>query len=271
METPKPLFLQLNEREQMSAVEALIFASEEPLTTKMLFNILIIGEYYSVKSGKRTGDTEDSSELYDMAELARQKYNLAMNLFEDLVAKINEELISTSRPFQIIRVGNGYQYCTRKEFGELIYHLNKTRAKKRFSQAALETLAIVAYKQPVTKPEIDQIRGVSSSDIVNSLVDKSLLEIKGKKDAIGKPFLYGTTIEFLKVFGLNNLEELPKLKDAEELTKYSPELSDKNYTIDVSELPFDAEPATQETPEVVLEKYINKHKDDNQQEDDIVN
>ncbi|MGA2299042.1 MAG: SMC-Scp complex subunit ScpB, partial [FCB group bacterium] len=82
---------------------------------------------------------------------------------------------------------------------------------------ALETLAIIAYRQPVTKPEIDQIRGVNSIDIINSLTEKKFVEIVGRKDALGRPLLYGTTPDFLRIFGLNTLEELPKLRELEQV------------------------------------------------------
>ena len=242
MEITKPLFLQLEKSEQKAALESLIFASEEPITIKTLFNILVVGDYYSMRNGKKTG-TDAEAELYgqiDLAEAARQKYNVTITLFDDLINEINEELLNTNRPYQIIKVANGFQYCTRKEYGELIHHLNKSRAKKRFSQAALETLAIVAYKQPVTKPEIDQIRGVGSGDVVNTLVEKGIIEIKGRKEALGKPLLYGTTNEFLKIFGLNAIEELPKLRDMDELAQIHHDESNENdFTIDISsEIPL---------------------------------
>ena len=171
-------------------------------------------------------------------QYARNKYNFSIGLFEELIAEINHELTHSNRPFQILRVGNGYQFCTRREYGELIHHLSKTKAKKRFTQAALETLAIIAYRQPITRPEIDQIRGVASGEVVNSLLEKNIVEIQGRKDAIGKPLLYGTTVDFLKMFGINSLDELPKLRDLEDIAeRMNSESSNEDIIIDVSEIP----------------------------------
>lgn len=247
MENTRPLFLQLPKDEQKSAIEALIFASEEPLTQKSLYNILITGNYGgSSKSKKTESPDEPLVEAEDPGtyeDEARNKYNFSIGLFDELIAEINHELIHTNRPFQIIRVGNGYQFCTRREFGELIHHLSKTRAKRRFSQAALETLAIIAYRQPITRPEIDQIRGVSSGEVVNSLLEKTIIEIQGRKEAIGKPLLYGTSMDFLKMFGLNTIDELPKLRDLEEIAEQmNSESSGEDIIIDVSELPPDLPP-----------------------------
>ena len=116
-----------------------------------------------------------------------------------------------------MEIAGGYQFATRREYGEVIRHLVNLRKKKRLSQAALETIAIVAYRQPITKPEVEQIRGVNSSEIMNSLLDKNLVKIVGRKDSLGKPLLYATTNEFLRVFGLKRLEDLPKLRELEEI------------------------------------------------------
>jgi segregation and condensation protein B len=107
----------------------------------------------------------------------------------------------------------------------------------------LETLAIIAYRQPITRPEIDQIRGVSSGEIVSSLLDKTIIEIQGRKEAIGKPLLYGTSVDFLKMFGINAIDELPKLRDLEDIAEQlNSESSGEDILIDVSELPPDLPP-----------------------------
>jgi segregation and condensation protein B len=96
------------------------------------------------------------------------------------------------------------------------------------SQAALETLAIIAYKQPITKPEIEMIRGVNSDYILNTLLEKNLITIKGRSETIGRPLLYGTTEEFLKYFGLNNISDLPKPREIEEIMKDQDFIDQKN-------------------------------------------
>ncbi len=247
MENIRPLFLQLPKDEQKSAIEALIFASEEPLTQKSLYNILITGNYHGNSKSKKQDSPDvpliEAEDPGTYEDEARNKYNFSIGLFDELIAEINHELIHSNRPFQIIRVGNGYQFCTRREYGELIHHLSKTRAKRRFSQAALETLAIIAYRQPITRPEIDQIRGVSSGEVVNSLLDKTIIEIQGRKEAIGKPLLYGTSMDFLKMFGINAIDELPKLRDLEDIAEQlNSESSGDDILIDVSELPPDLPP-----------------------------
>jgi segregation and condensation protein B len=102
----------------------------------------------------------------------------------------------------------------------------------------LETLAIIAYKQPISKPEIEKIRGVNSNEIVNSLLDKGLIKIVGRSDALGKPLVYGTTEEFLRTFGLYSLEELPKLRELEDMSAMD-EDSNKTFEIIVDELTID--------------------------------
>lgn len=111
----------------------------------------------------------------------------------------------------VVKVGGGYQLCTSPKNTEWIQKLYKKRFKKKLSPAALEVLAIVAYKQPVTKVEVESIRGVSCDQVIKNLLNIGLLKIKGKKEVIGRPFLYGTSRKFLEYFGLNSLKDLPAL------------------------------------------------------------
>ncbi len=205
-------FLNLSKNEQKATLEAIIFAAEEPITIKSLFNILVTGN--KIKSSKKSGEEKelvvDSEEL----KIKQKDYN---DFFVELINEINEELISTNRPFRIVEIAGGFQYATRPEFGMYIEKLFSNKIKKRLTQASIETLSIIAYKQPITKPEIEQIRGVNSSEIINSLVEKNLVETAGRKDVVGKPLLYKTTDTFLKVFGLQALDDLPRLKDFDEI------------------------------------------------------
>jgi hypothetical protein len=107
-----------------------------------------------------------------------------------------------------------------------VQRLLKARNRKRLSQAALETLAIIAYRQPITKAEIEAIRGVNVSEVVNSLVEKQLVAMVGRSETIGKPLLYGTTEDFLRIFGLNDLSDLPKLREIDDLLKTTTTLID---------------------------------------------
>jgi len=205
-------FLNLSKNEQKATLEAIIFAAEEPITLKSLFNILVTGD--KLKSSKRLGEEK---ELVIESEELKNKQKDYNDFFVDLINEINEELISTNRPFRIVEIAGGFQYATRPEFGMYIEKLFSNKIKKRLTQASIETLSIIAYKQPITKPEIEQIRGVNSSEIINSLVEKNLVEIAGRKDVVGKPLLYKTTDTFLKVFGLQTLDDLPRLKDFDEI------------------------------------------------------
>ncbi len=120
------------------------------------------------------------------------------------------------RGFVVCRVAGGYQFRTRPEHAEWIRKFRRSRPF-RFSRAALETLAVVAYRQPVTRAEIDYLRGVDSSGVVRTLLDRHLIRILGKKDVPGKPVIYGTSREFLALFGLADLTGLPTLKEFNEL------------------------------------------------------
>lgn len=116
------------------------------------------------------------------------------------------------RGLQIVRVAGGYQMCTRPEYGEYISKLLKPE-RVRLSRAALETAAIIAYRQPITQPEIEAIRGVNSDGVLKTLLDRGLIRQAGRKETIGRPILYVTTDEFLNYFGLNDLSELPDMED----------------------------------------------------------
>jgi segregation and condensation protein B len=139
------------------------------------------------------------------------------------IRKYLKELIqdwsSLGRGIILEEVAGGYQFRTDPAFSEYITNFNKRVKKFRLSRAALEVLAIIAYKQPVTRVEVESIRGVDSSGVINALLERRILEIKGRKEVIGKPFLYGTTGEFLEVFGLKNLSDLPTLKEIDEISK----------------------------------------------------
>lgn len=206
-----PYFITLSEEDRKSALEAVIFASEEALSTEMLKKICI------EKDLDDFGNNGGSHGQKTMSDELQKQYDLDNDYFEGLINEINKDLFATNRPFEILHIAGGWQFATRPEYGRLLNHLIGSRSKRRLSQPALETLSIIAYRQPVTKPEIDYIRGVNSGESINTLVDKNLVRILGRKDTLGKPLLYGTSNEFLRVFGLNSLEELPKLREFEEM------------------------------------------------------
>lgn len=130
---------------------------------------------------------------------------------------LNSKYKENNFAFRILRIANGFLYATNEEYAKYVGYLSSEKTKRRLSHAALETLSIIAYKQPITKPEVETIRGVNSDHIINSLLEKNLIAIKGRAESIGRPLLYGTTDEFLKYFGLNSLSDLPKPREIEEI------------------------------------------------------
>lgn len=144
------------------------------------------------------------NELSSILELAPENV-------EEIVENMRAEFEETGRGVQIIKVNNGYQLCSRKENYEYIYQIIDKRNKPNLSQAALETLAIIAYNPKITRADIESIRGVNSDGTIYKLLDHNLIEDAGRLDAPGRPTTYQVTKEFLRLFGYTSLEELPEL------------------------------------------------------------
>lgn len=170
-------------------IEALIFSAEEPLTTSEIAKAI------------KEIDGEDIKD--EEIELA--------------VDSLNEKYKIQEISINILRVSNGFLFATKPEYAKYVGYLSSEKSSRRLSQAALETLAIIAYKQPITKPEIEAIRGVNSDYMINTLLEKNLITIKGRAETIGRPLLYVTTDTFLIYFGLNKLSDLPKPREIEEI------------------------------------------------------
>jgi len=169
--------------EIISIVEALIFVADEPLTVKNLAEIL-----------------DDDKETIEAA-----------------VEELAQEYEQRESGLQIREIAGGWQIGTRAEFHEEIRRFLRTRPSAKLSLAALETLAVIAYKQPVTVPEILEIRGVQSASAIKTLLDKRLIVAKGRKETVGRPMQYGTSKDFMIQFGLKDLSELPSIEDFEDL------------------------------------------------------
>jgi len=169
--------------ELKAIVEALIFASPEPLTLKAMCKLL-------------EAETK-----------------------EDVQAALAELKEDYKRPggLQLAEVAGGYQIVTRSDLHEWVRQLFHERTTQRLTVQALETLAVIAYRQPITALEITEVRGVNTSGVLNTLLERHLIKIVGRKQVVGRPFLYGTTREFLTRFGLNDLSDLPKVEDMSEL------------------------------------------------------
>ena len=174
-----------------SIIEALIFSSDEPLTSTEIISAI-------------KGIDGDETDITG-ADI------------ENTANELNEKYSREKNAFRILKIANGYLFATTEEYAKYVGFLSSERTKRRLSPAALETLAIIAYKQPVTKPELEAIRGVNSDHILSALLEKNLITIKGRAETIGRPLLYSTTDEFLKYFGLNNLSDLPKPREIDEI------------------------------------------------------
>lgn len=129
------------------------------------------------------------------------------------IESINSQLSETGFSFQIYAIGGGYQFLTKPEYQVTVSTYLKQKSKKKLSASALETLAIIAYKQPITRSAVEQIRGVGCDYAIHKLLEKELIEIKGKAETIGRPVLYGTSQKFMDYFGINHIKDLPQLKD----------------------------------------------------------
>ncbi|MFM6975229.1 MAG: SMC-Scp complex subunit ScpB [Sphingobacteriaceae bacterium] len=132
---------------------------------------------------------------------------------DQTIADIRSKYANPDLAIELVELAGGYLFLTKKDFHSTVNQLQIHRAKKKLSQAALETLAIIAYRQPITKLEIEQIRGVNCDYTVQKLLEKELIGISGKADTVGKPLLYHTSNLFMDYFGLNSLADLPQLKD----------------------------------------------------------
>ena len=191
-------------------IEALIFASPEPVTLKTLCRML---------------DGEPKEDVEAALAAVRADYDRPGGL-------------------QIVEVAGGYQITTRPELHEWVRKLFHERTTQKLSVQALETLAVIAYKQPVTAPEIAEIRGVSSSSgVLSTLIERKLVKTVGRKQVVGRPFMYGTTREFLERFGLNDVGDLPKVDELSDALGFELPAGLAEPTVTTSPLPFDETPA----------------------------
>ncbi|MCI0547195.1 MAG: SMC-Scp complex subunit ScpB [Candidatus Rokubacteria bacterium] len=163
--------------EAIDILEALLFASDVPVEAERLRDVLELG---------------------------------GVNEVRELVGRLAARLDGEGRALQVLEVGGGFRLVTRPEVAPWLVRLARSKTRARLSRPALETLAIVGYHQPVSKPEIDAIRGVNSDGVIENLLERRLLRIAGRKETVGRPFLYETTREFLVAFGLRDLGDLPK-------------------------------------------------------------
>jgi segregation and condensation protein B len=168
----------VNLRELEAKLEAILFASDEPLSVARLRSLL---------------DGVEASEI------------------REAVRRIGDHYRQTKRSFEVVEVAGGYQLVTCPEFADLIAKLYRGRRSARLSRAALETLAVIAYRQPVTRMEVEGVRGVDCDGVIHNLIDRELVKAAGRAKLPGNPILYRTTPQFLRYFGLTSLKELPAI------------------------------------------------------------
>ncbi|NQW30678.1 MAG: SMC-Scp complex subunit ScpB [Ignavibacteria bacterium] len=226
-----PYFFSLERYDQLRALESLLFASDEPLTVKMLDRLLVQEDPSQSFEGQQTLPL-DENVATPLVEVAR--FEIPNGFFDTMIDEVNLDLEKSDRPYRVVKVAGGFQFATTPQHGQLVQRLLKAKNRRRLTQAALETLAIVAYRQPITKPEVDAIRGVNASEVVNSLVEKELLMMVGRSETPGKPLLYGTTAEFLRVFGLNTLSDLPKLREIDDLISTTTTMIEMDDSISIT-------------------------------------
>jgi len=183
-------------------IEALLISTDRPLTDARLAELLGI---------KRTKAEARSDSKSDRGS-DRGSDDGPGKRIRDAIAELNESYDTTDRAFRIERLAGGWQVLTRPEYGELLARLHRDRQQHRLSQAALETLAIIAYRQPVLRAEVEAIRGVACGEVLRGLLERRFVKIVGRAEELGRPMLYGTTKQFLTVFGLSGLSDLPEVE-----------------------------------------------------------
>ena len=196
--------------ELKAIVEALVFASPEPLTPKMLFKLLA---------------SEPREDIVAVVDALKAEYEHRPGL-------------------QWMEVAGGYQIVTRPELHEWVRRLFHERSTQKLTVQALETLAVIAYKQPTTALEIGDIRGVNTSGVLSTLLERHLIKIVGRKNIVGRPFMYATTREFLIRFGLNDLTDLPRIEDVADALGFEPPAGLVEQTPQEEILPLDEEETT---------------------------
>jgi len=174
--------LDTSDQQLKALVEGIVFASEHPLKAEQVAEVI----------------------------------EVELKQVRQVLGELVDEYADLGRGFRLYAVADGYQFRTCEEYAEPLRRFNKSKPF-RFSRAALESLAIIAYRQPITRGEIEYLRGVDSGGVLKTLLEKHLLRILGKKDVPGRPILYGTSKEFLELFGLRDLTGLPTLKEFSEL------------------------------------------------------
>lgn len=212
---PEPV---LPTQQTRAILEAMIFASPQPITPR---------------------------------EIAQVLQGIPKQAWQAAIEEIRADYARDERGLQLVEVAGGYQITTRPEYNDWVRELLDPKAPTRLSIQALETLAVIAYKQPVTLPEIIELRGVKSGGVIKTLLEKRLVRILGRKEVVGRPILYGTTKEFLVHFGLRDLSELPRIEEFAEVLGEEVDVAGLKRAIEAPrpvEVPLSEDPAPGDRP-----------------------
>lgn len=204
--------------ERRKVLELLLWLTDRPLKRPELIGLL---------------GAEDTTEL---------------QLEEDLKS-LGQELDERAAPYQLVEIAQGFQLASRPAFSQWVRRLYKDKTALRLTPSAMETLSIIAYRQPLTRGEIEAIRGVDVSGVMETLLERKLIKIVGRKEALGRPLLYGTTLEFMRQFGLKSLDELPRLEEL--VPPEDSDVAEAPETVAAVASPAEPAPATplsEETP-----------------------
>ncbi len=198
-------------------LEALIFASDEPLAFRQIKELLAPGE--------SEGEENVEEEASPVRARRRNARRLTITHVKRAIDTLNDAYADQGRSFRIIEVSGGFAFQTTAAYGAWVGRLFAERSRRRLTQSALETLSIIAFRQPISKPAVEGIRGVNAEYVVKSLLERNLISIVGREDSPGRPLLYGTTKTFLKHFGLSSINDLPKPREIKDLLSSDEELA----------------------------------------------
>ncbi len=224
-----------------SVIEALVFAAEEPISSDKIREIIVENE---------------------------EQIEISVDTVQQFIDKLNQRYDENGLSFRIEKLAGGYTFVTQKKFHYWLSVFQHENAYRKLSQSAIETLAIVAYKQPITKPEVDQIRGVDSGYILRQLMEKALIEVSGRADSPGKPLLYRTTKHFLKHFGISSVDELPKPREIEEILKDDDMAEHRQLLLEQSMILDEEEAEELEKKEIIEKNLYEDEESEGQAADD---
>lgn len=225
----------------INIVEALLFSSDKPLSVKQIKDI--------INEEKETSDVKAD-----------------IKSIESAITQIQERYNAPEFSFALLSIAGGFVFGTKKPYAVWLAKMNKEKLKRRLSQSALETLSIIAYNQPITKSEMEAIRGVNVDYIVGSLLEKNLITIRGRAEVPGRPMLYSTTEAFLEYLGINSINDLPPLKEISEIIKTGPPEGVSQSDIDFYEEINQVRNKTLENPEISESEIDNENEIENEAE-----